>query len=375
MVMYKDKKLAKSQQLGQDQQKSTSSDKSLLRTMSLRDAESSLTPPENLKGQKSPRDLEPTNEKEAPEQKKDEEIRIEERPDDKQVALDEDLTTFRDRVAKDPSLKEQLKDPTFIRMQQVGDRQLKRLAVAQKCIEHINRNVMTLGAGNQKEDIVATQGVSRQRAQLSKTHNIVDNGRSTKDGAEESRATVKAEHWNAGVCDDYAKVTMDYLRKALPGETLTRVGHDKHAFVIIGDRGQEQDSDLVVADPWPTRPQACLWTDHFCFTKGDVKVNSEMVADGKTDKKQAKREVKFKEKGQRAKQSRQNDKQVEEVVKTARKYDDIWFQRTSTNDDKAVFYYNPNWTEKQRETELKAFKRSLYRSRHLNKKALRRHGL
>jgi hypothetical protein len=282
--------------------------------------------------------------------------------------LDQTLEQFRETLRNEPSYAETLEQDDAIREESVSTNVVQRLEAAQAAIEHINNNVMQYGAGNQMEDIVETKGVSRNRAQALKQKNVVSDFRSMAPGAEEARSTVKAEHWKAGVCDDYAKVTLDYLRSQLTGVQLTRVAHDRHAFVLIGNPETEPADQVVVADPWPTRPQAVLWKDHFCYTESP-KVNAEVNADGQVDHK-ARKEVKPNKK-QSASKGKLRDTPLQEMLTQARKYNDIWFQRSALKEGKPVFYFDPTWTTEVKALKRAEFKASLLRSQHLSQKARR----
>ena len=44
----------------------------------------------------------------------------------------------------------------------------------------------------------------------------------------------------------------------------------------------DTDAELVVADPWPTSPQACRWMDFFGYhaQRNGLNIKNDMVADG-----------------------------------------------------------------------------------------------
>ena len=56
--------------------------------------------------------------------------------------------------------------------------------------------------------------------------------------------------------------------------------------MIMGNLATERDCDLVIADPWPNTPTACLWEDHFAFTRDRTRIEKidRIVADGKSYK-------------------------------------------------------------------------------------------
>lgn len=292
-----------------------------------------------------------------------------------QNPLDMSLNEVRTMLASEPSYESTLRAQGGVREETASNRAMRRLAAAQRGIEHLNREVFIYGAGNQLEDVVASKGVARSRTQdLRDTDkNKLNGNREHSTGFEEGLHAQKAQHWHAGACDDYAKVMMDWLRTNLPGEKLTRVAHDKHAFVIIGDRSRDTDDELVVADPWPTRPQACTWKDHFCYTTGDVKQNAEMTADGKDVSAAMKDKVNLAKKPT-AKSEKQKDGALQDTLSVARAKDDMWFQRTTTDDGKAIFYIDPSWTPEEKAVEKENFIQGLLRAQHLNADARKRLG-
>ena len=132
----------------------------------------------------------------------------------------------------------------------------------------------------QVEDVRKSKGVSKLRAdqqsakgpknmgssydyKLTQQQKLDERGEAVSGGKESARRSVAAEYYHAGVCDDYSYVTFNVLREIANGEKISRVaaGGLHHAFCIIGDLTGtvEQDNELVVADPWPTHPQACTW--------------------------------------------------------------------------------------------------------------------
>jgi hypothetical protein len=299
---------------------------------------------------------------------------IEERP--AKDPLDLSLNEARALMSSETSYESQLRGEGGIRESRASGRALTRLAAAQRGIEYLNREVFIYGAGNQLDDIVGSKGVSRIRTERLRNPaaNKLDGNRDLTPGFEEGMHATKAEHWHAGVCDDYAKVMMDWLRTNLPGEKLTRVAHDSHAFVIIGDRATESADELVVADPWPTRPQACSWKDHFCYTTEEIKVNVELTADGKNAKQEIAPRV-HSEKKPGARGQKLGDDGLQSMLTEAREKNDIWFQRTTTDDGKAVFYVDPTWTNEERAQRKEAFIQSLLRAQHLNANARKRLGV
>lgn len=175
----------------------------------------------------------------------------------------------------------------------VSSTAMTRLDKARAGIEY-TKSVFAYGAGNQKEAIRATN------MNVTFRHQVVE-GNEYWDIADAVKPLIasdypafyaaKADICRGGTCWGHALVAYDWLRRELPGETITvavKTGLD-HAFVIIGDLDSESDQDLVVCDPWPTQATATLWEDHFAYIADRTKVERRFscVADGVGSMKEA----------------------------------------------------------------------------------------
>lgn len=269
---------------------------------------------------------------------------------------------------------------------------IARIALAQRAIEHVNTQVMIYGASNQVEDIALTGGVAHKRGELLRggkfmgEYHVDKDARETDQGGNSARGTTLAEYYHAGACDDYSHVTFNYLREHASGQLLTRctASGSHHAFVIIGDLDHDADEDLVVADPWPTRPQACTWRDFWAYTGRDnhdqIKRYSEMASDGKKGTKEHKGEVTFDKKKTKAKNVVESDpRALLRTMATMRQHKDAWDHQHTVHDDvdhgDGVFYYDSSWSPKQKAKKKQQFEESVAASRHMSDKALKRLGL
>lgn len=104
----------------------------------------------------------------------------------------------------------------------------------------------------------------------------------------EAYEAAKADLAHGGNCGEHAWVAYHYLRLHAKGERIqysAASGLD-HAFVILGDIKNDKDNELVVSDPWPNNPTACLWEDHFAHVddRSQIIDYTHMVADGKSFK-------------------------------------------------------------------------------------------
>ncbi len=174
-----------------------------------------------------------------------------------------------------------------------------RLGLAQAAVE-ATKKIFAFGAGNQAEALRATNFNSNFRLKVmrdAKCWEVAPEVRELAAANPEAFTTAKAKLAQGGNCGEHASVALSYLRQHASGEQLqkcAKAGLD-HAFVIIGDLrgwfasllgghgvGADTDSELAVADPWPTRAKACLWEDHFAFTqdRGQIVTKQALEGDG-----------------------------------------------------------------------------------------------
>ena len=134
-----------------------------------------------------------------------------------------------------------------------------RLAVAKQAIA-TTKAVMSFGAGNQVEALKATNLNSKHRLQVMRHDpfwELAPGIRALAAANPEALIAAKADLAHGGNCGEHAWVAYHYLRQHASGQNIQVSAKDglDHAFVLIGDvQGADKDSDLAVADPWPTRP-------------------------------------------------------------------------------------------------------------------------
>ena len=161
-----------------------------------------------------------------------------------------------------------------------------RLPQASAAIAY-TKAVLKFGAGNQFEAIKATDLNSRVRLNIMRTDKywVIDPSvQALADANYEALTLAKANIAHGGNCGEHAQIAFNYLRATAVGTSLSLVavaGLD-HNFILMGYPA-DSDSDVTVADPWPTAAKACLWEDHFAFTadRTQIQVAHQMVADGK----------------------------------------------------------------------------------------------
>jgi hypothetical protein len=154
---------------------------------------------------------------------------------------------------------------------------MARIKHAQKGIEH-TKDVLDKGAGNQKEALEATNFNSYFRMAAMRDPEcwyISPSVRRLASQYPDALTAAKADLAAGGNCGEHAQVGFDFLRATAVGETINRVDVEglDHAFVMIGDAKAEDGASLVICDPWPTAPTACLWEDHFAYEADKSKLN------------------------------------------------------------------------------------------------------
>jgi hypothetical protein len=160
----------------------------------------------------------------------------------------------------------------------------KRLTWAKEGIEH-TKSVLSYGAGNQKEALAASNFNSYFRMSAMRDNEcweIAPSVRALASQNPDAFTAAKAELAKGGNCGEHAQLGFQYLRTAAIGETINRVDVEglDHAFVIMGDVKAEDDASLVVCDPWPTGPTACLWEDHFAHNPDKTQINIRRTVTG-----------------------------------------------------------------------------------------------
>jgi hypothetical protein len=151
----------------------------------------------------------------------------------------------------------------------VSPKAMARLGHARKAISH-TKGVLKHGGGNQKEALKATNFNSAFRVSAMRDDDcwVIDPAvQPWANRYPEAMTAAKADLAAGGNCGEHAAVAYDFLRMNASGETVNRVGHTMdHAFVLIGNLGKDDKTEIVACDPWPTAPTACTWEDHFAFT-------------------------------------------------------------------------------------------------------------
>jgi hypothetical protein len=285
----------------------------------------------------------------------------------------------------------------------VSSKTMQRLAIATQAIQRVNNEILIYGAGNQVEDVQKSRGVSKLRAdqqsakgqkalgasydyKLTQEQKFAERNEAVSGGKESARRAVAAEYYHAGVCDDYSYVTFNVLREIAAGEKIHRVssGGLHHAFCIIGDitPGNEQDNELVVADPWPTRPQSCTWADFFGHnTRAAINVKDTMTADGQRGTKLHAKEVEIHKKKTDADEQVLDDLKLQALIAGMT---DRWNHSSATKTDnrgeededaRPIFYTQAEWDERKKALMKAQFEQDLEKNKHLGPKAMKQLGL
>jgi len=167
---------------------------------------------------------------------------------------------------------------------QVSAQAMTRLGHARKGIAH-TKKVLKHGGGNQREALEATKFNSYFRMAAMRDPEcwhidpaIIPMARKYP----EALVAAKADLAQGGNCGEHAMVAFDFLRMTASSEQVNRVsvkGLD-HAFVLIGSIKKDDDAEITACDPWPTRPTACLWEDHFAHAdKSEINIANSISGD------------------------------------------------------------------------------------------------
>ena len=191
-----------------------------------------------------------------------------------------------DRPYLTPKPGEQLEE------KQVTGKAYQRLSVAADAIAETKRAIAH--QGNQVPSLRATNMNSMVRLRVMRDdmpqpcweYTTETSARLAQENPEADIA-AKADLAHGGNCGEHAWVAYHYLRQHAKGDKIQvsqQSGFD-HAFVLIGDLKKEADSEIAVSDPWPNKPTACLWEDHFAHCEREqILDHGSMVADGKSFK-------------------------------------------------------------------------------------------
>ncbi|WP_231335502.1 DUF4157 domain-containing protein [Actinomadura graeca] len=177
----------------------------------------------------------------------------------------------------------QARDPVVQRApgEYLSSRVLRRLHIANDAIRDIQAD--TRHAANQQAALIHTLYNASLRAVVQQHNGFWDFSRLTSRPDARDLSAAKALHARSMICESSAQCTFSLLRRYARGETIRMVmsPQQSHWFVIIGGVN-EDPSEWVVADPWPTQARAVEWTDHFCYTPDleTVFIDRTMQADG-----------------------------------------------------------------------------------------------
>lgn len=215
-----------------------------------------------------------------------------------------------------PESEELARSEEVLEKKKVSSKALSRLAIAKEAIE-VTKKVITFGAGNQVEAIAASKMNSKFRMDAMREPSyweLAPELHAMARANPEALTAAKADLVHGGNCGEHGWIAFDYIRQHAGGDTIERVTSDiDHGFALIGDRGTEKASEVVVADPWPTQATACLWEDHFCFTTG-ITSRKKMEADGQSLKGAIAAGLKLSAEGKKAAEKVGTQKETDEAV-------------------------------------------------------------
>jgi hypothetical protein len=163
----------------------------------------------------------------------------------------------------------------------VSSRAARRLHLAKAAVSHTKQHIPE--AGNQQEALAETGYNSWMRMVVARNPALWDFSRLDRMPDDTTLTAAMAERAHGGSCLEHAVVAFAYLRAHARGEYIRQcydAGED-HSFVLIGEE-DEGDSEVAVADAWPSRAKACLWDDFSTYSNPPRFMTvKRMVADGR----------------------------------------------------------------------------------------------
>ena len=135
-----------------------------------------------------------------------------------------------------------------------------RLDLGDAVIAQVKR-LAPWGSGNQKHVVEKTHGRSAYLTGL------VQRRLGDDDWERPLRNAGVTAGYGAGACQNLASLSYTVLRSRLSAaDTICLCAHLEvtHWCATIGDPDQDPANEVVVVDPWPISPQACVLEDHFC---------------------------------------------------------------------------------------------------------------
>ena len=161
-------------------------------------------------------------------------------------------------------------------------------------------------------------------------------------------AGARAYVAQGGNCGEHGRITYEFLKSLGKGQQITlaaKQGLD-HAFVLIGDLSEtdgkknEPDSEIAVADAWPTAPGPTLWEDHFAYTskRSEIEKSASTIASGNSSMMAIAAGIKPNEKGMEMLTKTGSDDEVKaKVAHPDREH--LWDQVTAAADGKDFTYF------------------------------------
>ncbi|SEW52795.1 SpvB/TcaC N-terminal domain-containing protein [Chitinophaga arvensicola] len=144
----------------------------------------------------------------------------------------------------------------------VTPRVRQRLEDAQGAITYARNNVPY--AGNVSNDVVTTRAESTARFNVSRdilrTTFLDAEGTSATDAFNRASSAIAA---HGGACNEFSALTHSYLISRPTTEPVIRLwdATAHHSFTLIGDPRALPESELVIADAWPSQYQASTYAD------------------------------------------------------------------------------------------------------------------
>lgn len=256
-----------------------------------------------------------------------------------------------------------VESPASVAVQRLTDKEVSNTALVRlqmaKGAMQLTKSVLKHGAGNQVKALQSSKLNTHYRMLLARDIRYWDVDPAVNDlitadqGAyEAARAYVAA----GGNCGEHGQISYEFLKRLAKGQRITlaaKKGLD-HAFVLIGDlsevdgKQKEPDSEIAVADAWPTAPTATIWEDHFAHTskRSDIDQTATTIANGSSSMMAIVAGIKPNDKGKELLTKTGTDADVQ--AKLARfKQDLLWDHEKSAASGKEFTYFTKDAMERR----------------------------
>ena len=153
-------------------------------------------------------------------------------------------------------------------IKEIDQKTFELLAVADEINKKVRKD-LPLGAGNQKDDIIDSKGLSALRTYI--VRKLLRKG-----GDSEQRFVDGAKNACAGNCSEHAELAYHHLIAAYGDQyhvQIVKAENKDHIFVTLEEKDNTLPKNIVVIDPWSIDGGVHLLADH-AFSVGEIITDS-----------------------------------------------------------------------------------------------------